>query len=180
MLRTIFATGSAVALLCMQALAGTVSSPAATPYVSGTYLFTSQTICQPQMTVSYANDGVAMVSLGSSTTGLQEGTYKFTPGTNPLSGTVTVAGLDDYASPVLVVNSGISGSSGTPMTQQANAGSLSYSLTATTITILDGKSPAGSTYNIYPGKVVKGIVQNAVYGGLDDQGCAEQGTITLK
>jgi hypothetical protein len=185
-LRSIFAAGAAIALLSTQALADDAGASAASPsratlsLLSGFYIFTSQRICQPQLTVSYDSNGVSAVSIGSSATSLQEGTYHFVQGTTPGSGTVTVGGIDDYASPVLVTNAGTPGTSGTPMTQQANKGSLAFSQTASTISIMDGNTPSGSTFNVYSGKTLKGIIQSAVYGGIDDGGCAQQGSISLK
>jgi hypothetical protein len=188
--KAILAASAALGLLSTQSLGDSFpsaplypsfASPRATlPLLSGTYVFTGQTICQPQLTVTYGKSGVTFVSLASNTTGLQEGTMKYVQGTTPGSGTVTLDATDAYGSPVLVVNSGTAGGSGTPMAQKTNKGSLAFTQTTTTFTIMDGNTPGGSTFNVYTGKITNGIIQFAAFGGLDDQGCAEQGTITLK
>lgn len=196
MLRSILAAGAALVPLSVQAsdlpfplppMYPSFTSPQTTsslPLLSGTYVFSLRTFCQPHLTVTYntkstvGSNIVSQITLSSPGDSLQEGTLKFVQSSKAGSGTVTITSIDAFGSPFLVENSGVSGSAGTPLEKKANNGSTTFTQTATTIALKD--SSGTSTYNVYYGNILNGVVQVAVFGGIDDTGCAEQGTAILQ
>lgn len=150
------------------------------PLLKGAYVFTLRRFCQPELTVTYNKSGIVdSIALAASSDQFEEGTLTFVQGSTAGSGTVTIAAINDSGSAFLVENSGASsGTSGTPLAQKTESGSNPFKQTATTFAIKD--TSGTSTYNVYYGAVAGGIAQHAVFGGLDDKGCAEQGMMTIQ
>jgi len=161
---------------------------AAPPLLSGSYLYTSNKFCQLSVIAKYGTSTaiknspfVAEISTGagSNTVGLGAGTIKFAPGAAG-SGTATINGFQADGSAILLSETGsgigAGGVDGAPLATEMESGSTSFTQTATTVSI---KEQGGtSTFQIYYGKVSGGIVQNAVFAGVDAKGCAEQYTVT--
>jgi hypothetical protein len=160
-----------------------IEASIALPLLSGTYLTTSSTFCQPTLTVNNTQGTISQVTLGLGsnfgTNTLTEGTIKFTQGSTSGSGTAKMNGTNDTGSAFVQAGTE-TGAQNAPMKQQVGSGKVTFTQTATTFTVTG--SPGGtSTFNIYYGKVsTTGVVEYAVFGGLDYHGCAEQGTITLE
>jgi hypothetical protein len=153
------------------------------PLLKGTYVVSYQRFCQPTLTASRTTNGsVTSVAISGGSNQLSRGTITFVQSKTLGQGTLTQNMITDYGSLFLVVNSG-GGTSGTPLTAKSNTGSTSFTQTATTFNIKDGNTANGSTFNIYYGQVTgtgtSTVVQHAVFGGIDDQGCAEQGTVDI-
>lgn len=182
-------TNSVAALLVLSPLL--VSAPsafAATPLLSGGYVYTSSKLCQMSVTAKYGTSTAIKNSpfveqittgAGSNTQGLGAGSIKFTPGKTG-SGTATINGFQASGSAILLssTGTGISGGGvdGARLAGETETGTTTYSQTATTVSI---KGDGGtSTFHIYYGKVSAGIVQNVVFAGVDVKGCAEQYTLT--
>jgi hypothetical protein len=182
-------TNSIAALLVLSPLlASAPSAFAATPLLSGSYVYTSNKLCQMSVIAKYGTSTsiknspfVAEISTGagSNTQGLGAGSIKFTPGKTG-SGTATINGFQATGSAILLTETGSGigsgGVDGAPLASKTETGSSTYSQTATTVSI---KGDGGiSTFYIYYGKVSAGIAQNVVFAGIDAKGCAEQYTLT--
>jgi hypothetical protein len=161
---------------------------AAPPLLSGNYVYTSNKFCQITVIAKYGTSpnvkntpfvASLITSGGSNTVGLGAGSIKFTPG-NTGSGSATINGFGANGSAILLssTGSGIGGGGidGAPLATEAESGTTTYTQTATTVSI---KEDGGtSTFHIYYGKVLTGIVQNVVFAGVDAKGCVEQYTLT--
>jgi len=183
-------TNSIAALLILSPLLASAPGAfaAAPPLLSGGYVYTSNKFCQITVIAKYGTSpniknspfvANLTTSSGSNTVGLGAGTIKFTPGKTG-SGSATISGFQATGSAILLssTGSGISGGGidGAPLASETDTGSTTYAQTATTVSI---KEDGGtSTFHIYYGKVLTGIVQNAVFAGVDAKGCAEQYTLT--
>jgi hypothetical protein len=181
MSKIFLAAGVAASLVPALALSApfATQAPSSLPLLSGTYVATIHQFCQPKETVTYSNQGVVEnVVLSAVDDELESGTMAFVQGANPGTGTVKLSITSVGGSPFLVKNSGESGSSGVKL--QMNTGSVSSTFKQTASTIAITESSGTSTYNVYYGKVSGGIVQHAVFAGIDDKGCASQGSISIK
>jgi hypothetical protein len=165
---------SSVAALAafMPAVAFAVPFPSARtamPLLSGAYDITTDRLCQPTMTVTYdtntsiGTNVVTKISLSNtSSTETQVGKVTFTQGTTAGAGNVSLASTVTGGTTFLIENSGTSGTYGTPMSLQTQT----------------GKGTFTQTNSIYYGKVSGGIVEHAVFGGLDSKGCAFNGSVS--
>lgn len=146
-----FAGALAALLLCSG------SALAATPIISGTYLVTIHSFCQPTVTANFAASGSDSFvdNLSSNDASSDAFMQEILSATfNPAKGKVTVTGFQDEGSNLLLQFTGArSGIFGSALTEQASTGSSKYSNTATTLT-------------------VNGDVSNAFYGGIDGHGIA--------
>ncbi len=147
---------------------------AATPVISGKYVYASSTFCQPTIQIEYAQDtnGQTFVNGLNLTepedTAHEVGLASFDPTTL----TVTFSGKKDHGSNVLLQTSG--GLQGSMIAEKTESGSGSYSNTATTVTL------SGATYNATYGKSSKGVVEYFALVGLDSAGCSVEWQLTLK
>ena len=126
------AAAAAVMLLCAP-----VTASAAVPLISGNYAYSNSEICQAP---SPAGGGAIRSAWEVADFDHATGKVQFT---------------GDGISGALVVPSGPGG-----LTESHLSGPVSYSNTATTITI------AGGTFDVVYGPVANGIVQSFVYGGI--------------
>jgi hypothetical protein len=145
---------------------------AATPVISGNYVYVTRTLCQPTLTLQYAKDhnnqtfvnGVNLTTPESS--GQNVGQASFDKST----ATVTYSGTDDSGDNVLLQTSG--GLQGAVISEKPQSGSTGYSNTATTVTL------NGATFNATYGKSTKGVADAFSLVGLDSAGCSEQWDFT--
>ena len=136
-------SGLAVTLFATSAIAGTV------PILSGKYATSYNEICQQN------NPNIPVEGAGATYTQILVANF------NPSKGTVALNGTSVYGPLVGTY---------TALTQTSMSGSGTYSNTATTLTVtFSGQS---ATYSIAYGPVSKGIAQSAVFGGIDQSGCA--------
>jgi hypothetical protein len=164
-----FVTVAGVAMLaCSQAMA------AAAPTISGSYVFSHRTFCQPTITVDYATDqnGQTFVNglnlTSSSDTEFSTGLAKFDSSTQ----TVSYKGVNDSGSTVLLQLS--SGLQGDVFAEKKTSGSTAYSNTNSTVTL------NGTTYTATYGKATKSVVGYMVLVGLSSASCSDQWEFTLK
>jgi len=188
MLKSVFT--AVAALLVLPSLIGGAVFPAAAasslPLLSGAYTYTVGKFCQLPVTVLYrGSPNVAgspfvqeVITTGAPVSQpAGAGTMKFVQSaTAKGSGTIMLNGTSFEGTTILLTSTGAgtSGVDGTPLAAQATTGSSAFTQTATSIAI----TATGSTFNIYYGKVLTGIVQYAVFVGIDSKGCADQYTIT--
>ncbi len=162
------------------ALSATANSAAAAtlPLLSGPYLVTINTLCQPTVTVNVANGAIAQDALGPGSNALIAGTISFTQGSTPGAGTARISLTNDSGSPYLQAGNE-SGVDDSPMNQNVGTESFTFTQTATTLSLT--RSSVTSTYNIYYGPVgTTGIAANAVFAGIDASHCANNGTAIRK
>jgi hypothetical protein len=133
------------------------SALAATPILSGTYLVTLRSFCQPTVTANFATSGSDSFvdNLSSNDASVDAFMQEILSVTfNPAKGKITFTGFQDQGSNLLLQFTGSrSGTFGSALTEQPDKGSSKYSNTATTLT-------------------VNGDTSNAVYGGIDANGVA--------
>ena len=187
-MRKSITNGITALLILSPLLASAPSAFAATPLLSGSYVYTSSKFCQITVIANYSSSTAIKNSpfinqittgTGSNTEALGAGSIKFTPGKTG-SGSATINGFGADGSGILLksTGSGISGggTDGSPLATETDSGTTTYTQTATTVSIKENGGT--STFHIYYGKVLSGIVQNVVFAGVDAKGCAEQYTLT--
>ena len=182
MSRSLYAAVAAVALSSTLSFAAPFASQPATsstvPEVSGTYVITIHKFCQNKLTVTYKSGDVESIAYSGSDENLSAGKIVFKQGSKAGAGTAELTGTTLSGSQFLVKQAGSSsGTLGDPLSENTGSDKITFSQTATTISITD--SSGTSKYNIYYGKVTSGIVQHAVFAGIDVKGCGEQGIITI-
>jgi hypothetical protein len=159
-------------LLMLAAAVCAAPAWAATPIISGNYVYASRTFCQPTIQLNYANDqnnqtfvnGLNMTA--PEDTAHEAGQASFDSST----ATVTFSAFKDHGSNVLLQTSG--GLQGSVISEKSESGSANYSNTATTVTL------NGMTFNVTYGKSAKGISTGFELVGLDPSGCSEQWNFT--
>jgi hypothetical protein len=177
MLKSVIAAG-AVLLIFAPLTASAV------PLLSGTYLYTSDEFCQLGVTVQTASATATgsfvksvVSSGGSNETKLGGGVLSFVQSGTPGKGTASINGYQAGGSSVLLTQTGTAkGIGGAPITAKTETGSASFTQTTTQLSLVtkDGTQ----TYNIYYGKTVSGVVQNAIAIGLVAKGCAQRYVLT--
>jgi hypothetical protein len=180
MLKSIVIAGALLSLLAPS------TAFASVPRLSGAYLYSKNQLCPMPITVRYASPSsggspfVIQVigGNGSNTIKLGGGTFSFAQSGAVGSGTARINGTTAYASPVVLTETGggVTGTDGQTIQSKAETGSAPFSQTATTLTLKT--SDGTQNFHIYYGKVAAGIVQNAVFVGVDSKGCAEQYSLT--
>ncbi|MGD0190404.1 MAG: hypothetical protein ABSD74_06655 [Rhizomicrobium sp.] len=152
-----------------------VPALAATPVISGKYAYTSDTFCQPTLTIEYAVDhwGLTLVNGINQTapedTAQESGQATF----DSAKATVSYKSDKDHGSEVLLQTSG--GLQGSTIASKKQKGSAGYANTATTVTL------NGATFNAYYGAAgKKGTPAYFALIGLDTSGCSEEWEFTLK
>jgi hypothetical protein len=151
---------SAIALLwCIPAIA-------ATPVVSGKYVFASWSVCQPDLTVTNSTGGDQGVqSLDFFFGNNNPGDTHYTSGTltfDPTAGTAKAQGFQDGGTVLFLLHN--SGSNeGQPFSEVPISGTMSYSNTANSFTL------SGVTYHAFYGKVAGGIADFVEIMGLQNQ-----------
>ncbi|MGD0190403.1 MAG: hypothetical protein ABSD74_06650 [Rhizomicrobium sp.] len=158
--------------LMLAAAACAAPAIAATPIISGNYIFVSRTFCQPTLTLNYANDqnGQTFVN-GVNLTAPEDTAHEVGQASFDSSNqTVTFNSFKDHGSNVLLQTSG--GLQGSVIAEKTNSGSVGYSNTATTVTL------NGATFNATYGKQAKGVSAGFALVGLDAAGCTEEWNFT--
>lgn len=140
----------------------------------------SSTFCQAIQTAKGINidmsRAVASVALNNSANELQSGTGNFIQGGTPDSGSLTLAVTDDQGSPFVEAGQLGSGNNSEPLNQSVQNLTIPFTQTFTTLSVT--VSSQQETYNVYYGKLINGIAQSAVFGGIDHEGCAKQVMLT--
>ena len=150
------------------------TDPKAAPTISGSYVYSHRSFCQPTITVSTATDqnGQTFVSglnlTSSGDTEQESGLAKFDPSTL----TVSYVGVRDSGSTVLLQLT--NGLQGDVFAQKNQSGSAAYSNTDSTVTI------NGTTYAATYGKTTKGVVGYMAIVGFSSSSCSDQWEFTLK
>lgn len=151
------------------------------PLISGNYLISLNKVCQPSLNVTYGNiSGTTVVtnvtfSEATSSSGLTSGRVVATQGQTKGSGTFALTSTESEGDPVVVDNSD-GGEQGTILGAGNDKGSVPFVQTATTLSITDNHGT--STYTIYYGLAKNGVAESAVFGGIDDVGCMEVGSVS--
>jgi hypothetical protein len=180
MSKSFLAAKAALLLAPLLALSATVPSTAAgsLPLLSGTYLVTVNTLCQPTVTVNVSGGVIAQDAIGPGSNSLEAGTIAFAQGSTAGAGTARVTLTNDAGSPYLQAGNE-SGVEDAPMNQNAGGESFTFTQTATTMSFT--RSGVTNTYNIYYGPVgATGIAANAVFAGIDSNHCGNNGTAIRK
>jgi len=179
MRKSVLAASAALVVLCVLGAGASAREGAKSfPLISGNYLVTINRVCQPTVTVTYgSNNGntfVSHVSMDSNSSGGLTAASMTATNSNG-SGTFTFTQTESDGDPIIVEdNQG--GEFGNPLTASSGEGSVTFTQTATTIVITDQSGP--STYNIYYGMAKNGVVESAIFGGIDDKGCMQLGQVT--
>jgi hypothetical protein len=178
MLKSVIAAGAVLSVFAP------LSASVALPLLSGTYLYTNDEFCQLGVTVqngstSATGNLVKSVVVGGSSneTKLGGGVLSFVQGSTPGKGTASLNGFQAGGSSVVLTETGaINGTGGATISSKAEAGTASFTQTTTQLSLVtkDGTQ----TYNIYYGKTVSGVVQNAIAIGLEAKGCAQRYVLT--
>jgi hypothetical protein len=159
-------------------LVSATSALAATPIISGTYLVTVHTFCQPTVTANFAPVGDDTFVDGLSSNDATSDAFMqeiLSANFNPTKGKVTVTGFQDEGSNLLLQFTGSrSGVFGSPLSEQPSHGSNKYSNTAATLTV------NGDTSNAFYGGIdAKGIAHSIIFmrlsNGEGDTTCSDQG-----
>jgi hypothetical protein len=149
------------------------SAGSSLPLLSGTYLITINTTCQPTLTVDVEKKTVAQVALGPGSNALLAGTITFTQGGTPGTGTAVTNLTVDSGSPFLQAGNE-SGVDDAPLHQSTGVEDFTFTQTATTLSLVT--SGAYINYNVSYGPTSRtGIASSAVFAGMDSQGCANNG-----
>jgi hypothetical protein len=156
-------------------LAGALCSApalATTPVISGSYVFSTRTFCQPTIALAYAQDhysqtfvtGMTLTSPESS--GFDVGQARF----NSSKAIVTFREVKDAGDDVLLHVK--NGQQGQTISQKRNKGSAGYSNTGSTVTL------NGATYSAAFGRLTNGAPAYFALIGLDSAGCSEEWQFT--
>jgi hypothetical protein len=140
---------------------------ATTPVLSGSYVYSARTFCQPTIALAYAQDhysqtfvtGMTLTSPESSQ--FDAGLARF----DLAAATVTYRETKDEGDNVLLHAK--SGQQGQTIAQKKEKGSAGYSNTASTVTL------NGATYTAVFGSMKKGKPAYFALIGLDSAGCSE-------
>jgi hypothetical protein len=176
MTRFMFAASAAILLV-----PGPAPAAPSFPLISGKYVVTIDQQCQPSLFVTYGNIGSATVVTGvsldeaSSAGTLGAGTFDATGNTSG-SGTLALTATQSEGDPIVLDSNNGGGAQGTLLSVATSKGSVPFTQTATTFALTDKHGV--STFNVYYGASKSGIVESAVFGGMDDTGCMETGTVS--
>jgi hypothetical protein len=173
-----------VAAFATIALSSTMSSAApfadaraSLPLLSGTYIIAGQVFCQESMVATEKSGAVATIKVTGDDDALSAGTVKFKQGSKTGAGTLSITQTTVGGTPLLASGSGATGDAGDTLKESSGTVNTTFMQTATTFSFVDGSKT--NSFKIYYGKVVGGVVQYAAFAGIDDKGCAQQGTVTI-
>lgn len=180
--KSILAVGAAL-LLVPASTSGAItvgSQPGKSfPLISGKYIVTINQQCQPSLSVTYGTVDDVQVVTGVN---LDEAPSANTLGSGEIdatnskgSGTFSINVTQSDGDPI-VLNSNIGGTQGTILSVNNSSGSIPFTQTATTLALTDDHGV--STYNIFYGPAKGGVAESAVFGGMDDTGCMEIGSVS--
>jgi hypothetical protein len=176
----IFAAGLSVVLFSTLTLAAPFSHTEAAklPLLSGTYVIADQDFCQESMVATEKSGAVSTINVTGNDDALSAGTVKFKQGSKTGAGTLSITQTTVGGTPLLASGSGTTGGAGDTLKESTGTLNTTFEQTATTFSFVDGSKT--ESFNIYYGKASSGVVQYAVFVGIDDKGCAQQGTLTIE
>ncbi len=180
MLKTVFTAGTAAVLFSTLTFAAPFPAPATStslPLLSGTYIIVDQTFCQETMKATEASGAVATIKVTGNDDNLSAGTVKFKQGSTAGKGKLTITQTSVGGTPLLASGSGTTGNAGDKLLESTGTINTTFKQTATTFSFVDGSNT--NTFKVYYGKVSGGVAQYAAFAGIDDKGCAQQGTVTI-
>jgi hypothetical protein len=176
-----YAAGAAVIFFSTLAIAAPFATPqssSSVPLLSGTYVIATQQFCQETMEATEKSGAVATIKVTGNDDSLSAGTVKFKQGSKTGAGTLSITQTTVDGTPLLASGSGTTGNAGDKLKQSTGTVDTTFKQTATTFSFADGSKT--NSYRVYYGKVLGGVVQYAAFAGIDDHGCATQGTLTIK
>lgn len=180
MSKYIFPAGLSVVLFSTLTFAAPFpnSRVAVVPLLSGTYLIASSDFCQESMVATEKSGAVSTINVTGNDDALSAGTVKFKQGSKADAGTLTITQTTVGGTPLLASGSGTTGDAGDTLKESTGTVKTTFEQTATTFSFADGSKT--NNFNIFYGKVSGGVAQSAVFVGIDDKGCAQQGTLTIE
>jgi hypothetical protein len=180
MLKSAYAAGAAVVVFSTLAIAAPFATPdssSSVPLLSGTYIIAEQTFCQESMVATEKSGAVSTIKVTGDDDGLSAGTVKFKQGSTTGAGTLSITQTTVGGTPLLASGSGTTGDAGDTLKESTGTIGTTFKQTATTFSFVDGSKT--NSFKVYYGKVSSGVAQSAVFVGIDDKGCAQQGTLTI-
>jgi hypothetical protein len=180
MLKSIFVAGATALLFSTLTVAAPFPTPAistSVPLLSGTYTISEQTFCQEKMKATEETGAVSTIKVTGDDDNLSAGTVTFKQGSTADKGTLTITQTSVGGTPLLASGSGVTGDAGDTLKESTGSVSTTFKQTATTFSFVDGSNT--NSFKVFYGKVSKGVAQYAAFVGIDDKGCAQQGTLAI-